>query len=157
MNPVKTARNTTLTAGPWELFDGDRAIALADTWEGLEAALMDLPRRASVPNAIATLIVPSGETISIGIAGLGDEDNPGLEQPLACIEYNDESQDPPYLAVVGDPSLTFEHGGVVVFRFGDQWTEVLRRHCVPVNVMTRVVNDFVTTGELPSWIAWEEI
>jgi hypothetical protein len=157
VNFTRKASIITPVAGSWELIDGDRTMPIQGTAECLESALLGLPRWASVPNAIAILVAPSGETFSIGIAGRGDEDNPGLEQPLACVEYNRASQDPPYLVPVGDPALTFENGGVVVFRFGGQWTEVLRRNCVAIDVMTRIVNDFVTTGELPTWIAWEEV
>ncbi len=144
-------------AGSWALLDYDRKLAVADDWDDLEAALRALPETASAPNAIATLVSPLGDTLSIGIAGRGDRDNPGLTEPLASVEHNPKSGDPPYLVVVGDPALTFESGGVVVFRFGGQWTEILRRNCVPVDVMLRIARDFFTTGHLSDWIAWEEV
>src|SRR5204863_4309571 len=101
-----------------------------------------IPQRAGSPNAIVNLVASNGNTLSIGIAGQGDGDNPGLQEPLASVEFDLASQDPPYLVVVGDPWLTLEDGGVVVFRFEGQWTEVLRRNCVPVDVMLRIVKHF---------------
>ena len=144
-------------AESWTLLDTDRELAVADTWEGLEAALLASPGRADAPNAIVTLVAPGGDTLSVGIAGPADGENPGLTQPLASVEYNRASQDPPYLVVVGDASLTYEHGGVAVFRDAGQWTEVLRRNCVPVDVMLRIAGFFFETGALPSWIAWEQV
>ena len=150
-------RSTAETAGSWELLDFDRGIATASTREGIESALLAIPERASSPNAIATLVAPDGETLSVGIAGPADGDNPGLDRPLACVEYNRASQDPPYLVPVGDPSLSADHGGVAVFRFEGQWTEVLRRNCVPVDVMLQIARHFFLTGTLPDWIDWEPV
>src|SRR5262245_62107108 len=133
MSQHDAPRSTVETTGSWELLDFDKRMATASTWEGLESALLTIPERASYPNAIATLVAPNGDTLSIGIASPLDGDNPHLDQPLACVEFNQASQDPPYLAVVGDPALTAEDGGVVVFRFEGQWAEILRRNCVPVD------------------------
>ncbi len=132
-------------------------MATASTWEGIEAALLAIPERASSPNAIATLVAPNSDTLSIGIASHRDGDNPGLDTPLASVEFNRASQDLPYLVVVGDPSLNAENGGVVVFRFEGQWTEVLRRNCVPVDVMLPIARHFFLTGTLPDWIDWERV
>jgi hypothetical protein len=157
MSQHDAPRSTVETTGSWELLDFDKRMATASTWEGLESALLAIPERASYPNAIATLVAPNGDTLSIGIAGPLDGDNPGLDQRLACVEFNQASQDPPYLAVVGDPSLAAENGGVVVFRFEGQWTEVLRRNCVPVDVMLQIAKHFFLTGTLPDWIDWEQV
>jgi hypothetical protein len=143
-------------AGPWTLLDFDRELAVAENWEDLEAALRSLPESASSPNSIATLATPRGDTLSIGIAGRGDRDNPGLDTPLACVEYNGASGDPPYLVPVGDLTPV-EEEGVVVFRFEGQWTEISRRNCVPVDLMIRIAKDFFSTGNLPGWISWEEV
>ena len=143
-------------AGSWTLLDFDRELAVVDDWGGLESAFRSLPETASAPNAIATLASPRGDTLSIGIAGAGDRDNPGLDHPVASVEYNQASGDPPYLVAVGDPAATVGEGGVAVFRFEGQWTEIPRRNCVPVDVMLRIVKDFFTTGRLPDWIGWEE-
>jgi hypothetical protein len=45
----------------------------------------------------------------------------------------------------------------VVFRFEGQWTEVLRRNCVPVDVMLQIAKHFFLTGSLPHWIDWEQV
>jgi hypothetical protein len=115
MNQHDAPRSTAETTGTWELLDFDRGLATASTWEGIESALLAIPERASSPNAIATLVAPNGDTLSIGIASPLDGDNPGLDRPLSCVEFNQASQEPPYLVVVGDPSLTAKNGGVVVF------------------------------------------
>ncbi len=119
-------------------------------------ALAALPRLVSPPNSIASLISPTGETLSIGIAGASDTDNPNLGSPLASIEYIPTDLSPPYRLVVGDPDLSFDRGDGGVFRFEGQWTEILRRNCVPVGTMIRVVEDFQLSGRLPDWIAWED-
>src|ERR1700756_279490 len=121
MSQHDASRSTVETTGSWELLDFDQRMAAASTWEGIESALLAIPERASSPNAIATLVAPNGDTLSIGIASPLDGDNPGLDQPLACVEFSQASQDPPYLVVVGGPSLTAENGGVVVFRFEGLW------------------------------------
>ena len=157
MSQRDAARPTAAAVGTWELLDFDQEMATATTWEDIESALLAIPKRASSPNAIVTLVAPNGDTLSIGIASPLDGDNPGLEEPLACVEFNQASQEPPYLVVVGDPSLTAENGGVVVFRFEGQWTEVLRRNCVPVDVMLQIAKHFFLTGTLPDWIDWEQI
>jgi Immunity protein Imm1 len=157
MSQHDAPRSTAETTGSWELLDFDQRMATASTWEGIESALLAIPERASSPNAIATLVAPNGDTLSIGIASPLDGDNPGLDRPLACVEFNQASQDPPYLVVIGDPSLTAEDGGVVVFRFEGQWTEVLRRNCVTVDVMLQIAKHFFLTGTLPDWIDWEQV
>ncbi len=157
MSTADLTRTGVRAAGAWTPLDFGRELAVERTWEALEAAILAIPDRAETPNAIATLVAPSGDTLSIGIAGRGDRDDPGPDRPLASIEYNHASQDPPYLAVVGDPALNFEDGGVVVFRFGGEWTEILRRNCVPVDVMLRVAGHFVATGGLRDWIGWEQV
>ena len=157
MSRVETRQSSpSRVAGSWTLLDFDRELAVVDDWEGLEAALRSLPEKAGDPNAIATLASPRGDTLSIGIAGRGDGDNPGLDHPLASVEYNQASGDPPYLVPVGNPATTAEEGGVAVFRFEGQWTEIPRRNCVPVDVMLRIARDFFATGKIPDWIAWEE-
>jgi hypothetical protein len=143
--------------GSWTLLDFDRELAVVDDWGSLEVALRSLPETASAPNAIATLASPRGDTLSIGIAGQGDKDNPGVESPLASVEYNQASGDPPYLVPVGDSSLPIESRDVAVFRFEGQWTEIPRRNCVTVDLMLRIAKDFFTTGNLPGWLAWEEV
>jgi hypothetical protein len=157
MSQHDPGRSTAEASGSWELLDFDRRMATAMTWEGIESALRAIPEAASSPNAIATLVAPNGDALSIGIASPLDGDNPDLDRPLACVEFNRASQDPPYLVPVGDPTLTAEDGNVAVFRFEGQWTEVLRRNCVPVDVMLQIAKHFFLTGSLPHWIDWEQV
>lgn len=147
----------TQTTGVWTLLEGDREVAVSDRWEVLESALRDLPSRVSPPNAIVSLVAPTGNILWIGIAGPLDGDNLGLDQPLARVEFNQATLDPPYLVVVGDSSLTFENGGVVVFRYAEEWTEILRRNCVPVEKMLEIARFFVAEMALPGWIEWEQL
>ena len=157
MNPFAESLVGERALDSWTLLDFDRELAVETTWVGLEDALRTIPEKAASPNAIVTLVAPNGDTLSVGIAGRGDHDNPDLRQHLATVEFNQASQDPPYLVVVGDPTLTFENGGVVVFRFEGQWTEILQRNCVPVDVMIEVAKHFFHAGRLPEWITWEEV
>jgi hypothetical protein len=157
MNHLETSQAADQVADSWTLLYGGQERAVGSTWEGLEAALAAIPQRAGAPNAIVTLVAPNGNTLSIGIAGQGDGDNPDLQKPLASVEFDLASQNPPYLVVVGDSSLTYENGGVLVFRFEGEWTEHLRRNCVSVDIMLRIVEHFVQTGERPDWIPWEPV
>jgi hypothetical protein len=144
-------------SGTWALLESDRELANGTRWEELESSLRRLPCQASPGNAIAILLTPTGDTFSIGIAEPHEGDNPDLDEELASIEYNRADQEPPYLVAVGDPSMTFEDGGVVVFRFEGDWTEILKRNCVPVEKMLAIVNHFLEENELPDWIGWEQV
>ena len=158
MNQKKTSQSDTKIAAQWQLLDGDRTLAVVDTWEQLEEALASVPRKAFSPNTIVDLASPQGDTLSIGVAGPRDRDNPGMTEPLACLNFTAASRDPPCLTAVGDPSLSYENGGVVVFRYEQgTWTEILRRNCVPVETMVRVAKHFFLTGSLPNWISWEQV
>ena len=68
MSQRDAAESTAAAVGTWELLDFDRVMATANTWEGIESALLAIPKKASSPNAIATLVAPNGDTLSIGIA-----------------------------------------------------------------------------------------
>ena len=151
-------KHKTRTTKDWKLRDSTRVLCTPDSWDQLRDALVNLPQTAYTPNTIVDLVSPKGDTLSIGIAGPSDKDNPGLSQPLACLNFVDASRNPPYLAVVGDPTLTFELGGVVVFRYEEgTWTEILRRNCVPVEKVLEVAKHFFESGSLPDWITWEEV
>lgn len=141
----------------WVLLEGAKELVAPTSWRELDHVIRRLPEIASTPNAICTLASPSGQTLSVGIAMPFDKDNPSLDTALASVTYEATSGDPPYLTVLGDDSLTFENGGVIVFRFEGEWTEMLRRNCVPVETMHRIVKDFFETEALPDWIEWEEV
>ena len=141
----------------WTVVDGNTEIASPRNWDELAAVIVRLPEVASVPNAICCLVAPGGDVLSIGIAGRGDKDNPALREPVASVSFETGSGDPPYLAVMGDDSLDYESGGVVVFRYEDQWTEILRRNCVSLDIMKRIAKEFFETGKLPDWIEWEAV
>lgn len=141
----------------WILRDGDRELFNGTEWSMLETAILQIQDRAYWPNEICDLESPSGKVLSIGIAKTGSKDNPAIPSDLACVNFQSETGDPPYLTVVGDQSLDYENGGVVVFRYENgHWTEMLRRNCVSVEVMLRIVKHFVETEMLAEWVAWED-
>ncbi len=156
MEPLLKPRTARVGQG-WSLREGDHVLANDSDWESLRNALLDLPKTATTPNGIVTLVATDGTTLSIGIAGAGDNDNPGLSTTLATVDYTPASGDPPYLVPVQDASVSYEKGGVVVFRADGQWTEVLRRHCVPVAVMLKIAEEFYYSQMLWEGIEWEQV
>lgn len=158
MTQMQTSQAGTQAATQWKLLDWDRTVVVAGAWDQLKEVLLNAPRKASIPNTIVDLISPHGDVLSIGIAGPLDRDNPGLSEPLACLNFTAASRNPPYLTAVGDPSLSRENGGAIVFRYEEgTWTEIPRRNCVPVETMLRVAKHFFHNGSLPNWITWEEV
>lgn len=145
------------TSGAWQLHDGERPLERVESEQELARLIRDLPISGTTPNRIVDLESPSGNTLSLGIAGINDPDNPGLREPIACVHFTQASLDPPYLTPVGDASLTYEDGGVIVFRYEGSWTEILRRNCVPVEAMIRIAEHFFRHGILPDWVSWEEV
>jgi hypothetical protein len=141
----------------WTLLDWNRELMVTKSWAELEQALLDLPRTAFTPNTIANLVSPAQDTLSIGIAGLNDADNPSLKQPNACVNFMNETRNPPYLSIVNGQRSAHDCTDIVVFRYEQgTWTEIPARNCVPVEVMLRVVKHFFFNGALPDWVAWEE-
>lgn len=141
----------------WILRDGDRELFNGTEWSKLEKAILQIQDTANWPNEICDLESPSGKVLSIGIAKSGTKENPEIPSDLACVNFQSETGDPPYLSVVGDQSLDYETGGVVIFRYGNgHWTEILRRNCVTIEVMHRIAKEFVETKKLAEWIAWED-
>jgi Immunity protein Imm1 len=157
MKPTDRSIPPESTAGHWKLIEGDRELVSGNRWDEIEVGLIGLSETISPPNAIVHLLTPSGDILWIGIAGPRDTDNPGLDRDLARVEWNRASLDPPYIVVVGDPNLSFDDGGVIVLRFDGHWTEILRRNCVPTDVMIRIVKEFFETNTLPKWIGWEQL
>jgi hypothetical protein len=140
------------------LVDWDHELAQTNRWRELEKLMRNLTLHVSRPNSICTLVSPSGQRLSIGIAEPGNEDNPDLEEVLCCLNHQLPSGDPPYRTVV-NPSYTDSNGDeVVVFRFEDgEWTEVPRKNCVKIETMIDVVKHFFESDSLPTWITWEEV
>ena len=130
----------------WVLLDWDRKLSDVDSVEQLDTLLSSLCRLCKFPNGIANLVSPKGHTLSLGISGR-----------LGCLNYIDADENAPSLTVLGDPSLTYENGGVVNFMYEDQVTEILRRNCVSVDVMLRAARHFYQTEGLPDWLTWEEV
>lgn len=157
MNHIESKKAAAGNATPWRLLDCERPNATVDTWESLKKSLLGITETSGTPNRIVDLESPQGDTLSIGIAGPRDRNNPTLTEPLACLNFTNSSRNPPYLTIVGDPGLTYENGGVVVFQVDGTWTEILHRNCVPVDVMLQIVKHFYATGSLPESIRWEEV
>lgn len=141
----------------WSFLSAERVLGSGTGWHDLEQAIRGIPQRADWPNEICDLVSPSGQVLSIGVAQKGTAENPLLAEDLACANHQPASGDPPYRTVVGDRDLDFDSGGVVVFRRAGTWTEILRRHCVPVETMVRMARHFIKNESLPDWIAWEDV
>jgi Immunity protein Imm1 len=157
MNRIETNRASVKTPTQWTLQDWEGFSPSIASAVDLETAIRNLAKTGTTPNRIVDLESPSGAKLSVGIASAQDGDNPGVKEPLACVQVTAASLDPPYVTVIGDPELDFEKGGVVVFRYDGSWTEILRRNCVPVDVMVRIAHHFYANGNLPDWIGWEEV
>ncbi len=141
----------------WVLHDLEQPVRRIVSSEELARVIRNLPDSGSPPNRIVELETPEGGVLSLGLAGCGDSDNPGLTQKLGYAQFVHATFDPPYLVPVGDSSLTYEKDGVVVFRFQGTWTEISRRNCVSLEILIQMVQDFYQSGILPEWIAWEEV
>ncbi len=141
----------------WNLFDWEKPSTSIGSIEALHAAIKSLPDDVTTPNRIVLLESPRGDTLSIAIAGPKDSDNHGLTECLALLQFTNSSHDPPYLVPVGNSSLSYENGGVVVFRYDGTWTEALKRNRVPMEVLLTIVQHFYVTEALPDWIPWEEV
>lgn len=135
-----------------------RSLVEAGSGDAIAVVIRNLPSRVNPPNTIVDIHSPSGAMLSVGIALPRTDDNPELTVPLAYANYTRPDRMPPYLAVVGDPDLTFQNGGVVVFRYEEgTWTEALRRNCVPLETLYAIVDHFAQHDSLPQWIPWEQI
>lgn len=155
MNQTKADKDVAKTAPIWELIDSNGKLAEIDSWDKLKQVILSIPDQSPTANAIVNLFSPHGDTLSIGIAGPDDRDNPQLTERLACVNFTSETL--PNRVVLGNAALTFENGGVIVFRFEGTWTEILRRNCVPIETMLKIVQHFYKNGELPGWIEWEPV
>lgn len=139
------------------LMDWNKELLKTDDWTQVEETVSHLPSMASTPNEIVNLIHPTGGTLSVGIAGMGDSDNPQLSEPLACANHTPASSEPPYKSIVGDKELRSETG-VVVFRYEKgTWTEIPRRNCVDLESLLQAVHHFCFSGDLDERFDWEEI
>ena len=156
MNRIESKPTNNSATNVWQLHDWERQFGPIDSQEALERMIRELPESGSPPNRIVDLESPNGDKLSFGIAGPNDGDNRTLTQALACVQFTNASLDPPYLIPVGDASLNYENGGVLVFHYDGSWTEILRRNCVPLEAMIRIAQHFYQNGTLPTWIAWEE-
>lgn len=154
---MKNSSNDASLSESITVLDWDKEILATNDWNELQKVLSDLPQRVDPPNTIVNVVHPIAGTLSIGIAGMGDNDNPEVGEPLACINYTSASNEPPYLSVVGEPSILPKNSNVIVFRYEQQWTEIPRRNCIAISKMVNVVKYFVINGGLPAWVAWEEI
>jgi len=152
--------NSTIDKGEqmWTLMDWDIELLKTCSSKRLLDTVTSLPEIARSSNAICDLISPTGHVVSIGIALAHSEDNPELESPLACINHQFPSGDPPYHTIVGDETLDAASGEIVVFRCeGGEWTEIPKRNCVSTEQMVKVVRAFIETESLTGSFTWEEV
>lgn len=74
----------------------------------------------------------------------------GLGRPESVVNHR-ASADPPYYTSVGDPNAD----GLSVFYYFGQWTELHRKHAIPVEQAREAMRLFVATGLRPDNITWE--
>jgi hypothetical protein len=80
----------------------------------------------------------------------------GVGRALGCVQHSRNDGEPPYLmavqkedAVGGDDEVNFLAGGTA--------TPILRRQCIPMELLKRVAVHFLSTGERSDEVAWEEV
>lgn len=80
----------------------------------------------------------------------------GIGSDLGCVQHSRNDGEPPYLiavqkgdAVGGDDEVNFLAGGTA--------TPILRRQCIPMELLKRVAVHFLSTGERSDEVAWEEV
>jgi len=129
----------------WTLFDGRTVLAKIETLDELKKALSAAPETASYPNACIVLKAPSGDLLSLGIVG-----------DIGYVEYINASLNPPYLVAVEDTSPPVDSPPIVLMNAGE-YTEIPRRHFIPLDKMLRVVEHFFCTQSRPDWVRWKEV
>lgn len=140
------------------VLDWDKELLCSDDWSIVNSVLTNLPKIASLPNAIVDIIHPNAGRLSIGVAGAGDADNSPLEAPAACINHMPASGNPPYLSIVRSASEPEDSSKILVFRYeGGTWTEIPMRNSVPTASMLNIARHFCYCGSLADWCEWEEV
>ncbi|PHR87369.1 MAG: hypothetical protein COA78_37200 [Blastopirellula sp.] len=107
------------------------------------AALMDKLR--TKPPFFCELIGDNGYNLMIGIGG-----------DVGCVQYSARDGLPPYLMATAFSGNKSE-GEYMEFLTGGTLTPVERRYCMPFNIVSEIVADFVRSGLASSAVEWEEI
>jgi hypothetical protein len=108
----------------------------------LDELLDELSRQAEGERPfIVELVADSGATVSIG-----------LGRPLSVANFVPASLDPPYLQSSGGDSSAEE----LVFYYQGDYSEFPPESGIPIDQARQCLRQFLTNGELPSNIAWQE-
>lgn len=107
----------------------------------LERILDEIGRSAAEP-VVAELVAPDGARLGIGVGG-----------PMSVLAFN-PSSDPPYFLSVGDGGTRDEDA---VFYLHGHWTEFPATALLPNPAAREAARQFVSTGERPEKIEWEEV
>jgi Immunity protein Imm1 len=95
------------------------------------------------PPFFAKLIGDSGANLQLGIG-----------PDYACVQFGEESGDPPYLVAVEVPVT---RTGILSFLIADTATEVPGRFGITHDVLEHIVDYFLRTGQIDPEAEWEEI
>ena len=90
------------------------------------------------------LVGENGITLLIGY---------GLD--MGCVQHSTSDGEPPYLMAVSDESI--ENEPFVSFLTGNTPTPIPKRFCLPLDLVQKIMQDFLTHGENSNIVEWEEI
>jgi Immunity protein Imm1 len=79
----------------------------------------------------------------------------GIDSELGCVQYSSSDGDPPYLVATTEQET--ENDTEIEFFIDDTSTPILRRYCIPFDLMKRVVASFIDTGLRDPTVHWKEI
>lgn len=78
----------------------------------------------------------------------------GLAADCGTVQYSSSEGVPPYVMALGDE---IDEGEFVEFLAGGTPTPIPKRFCLPLGLVQRIVQDFLTHGEESSAVEWEEV
>ena len=78
----------------------------------------------------------------------------GIGRDISVLNFMNGTFDPPYVSSVSTDSNA---NGLLVFRYGGDWTEIPAKHCVPIDVAREAMRHFCRTGALSESVLWAEV
>jgi hypothetical protein len=119
-----------------------RQSAIVDP-DDLERSLDQLGEEAAATEPfIAELVKSAGARLGIG-----------LGTPGSVLSFK-ESDEPPYFVSVGRPDALDKDVG---FYFQGRWSEFSERSLVPLELARKAARQFLSTGQRPDVVEWEEV
>ena len=80
----------------------------------------------------------------------------GIGRTLGCVEHSRKNGAPPYLMAT-TPDAKRSGDGEIEFLMGDTPTPILKRYCLPLDIIKKIAVHFLKTGERSSAVEWEEV